>query len=107
MLEALLTALTDDIRQPKYRSRPGLAGHCYVASEAWHHLHPGQFTPHQLHHEGESHWYLVAKQTGEVVDLTASQFDTTPDYSQGRGRGFLTRQPSKRAQIVLDRMRGN
>jgi hypothetical protein len=48
------------------------------------------------------HWYLVSPD-GYVWDVTALQFETLPDYDAGRGRGFLTRYPSKRAQILIDR----
>lgn len=93
--------LTDDLRQPRYRGHPNpLRGHCYVAAEALYHLVGGR--PHSLRMGDEVHWYLVLD--GRVIDPTVSQFKSLPDYSSGRGRGFLTKQPSRRAQKVLDRI---
>lgn len=39
-----------------------------------------------------------------ILDPTASQFKTPPDYRKGRGRGFLTKKPSKRARELMIRM---
>lgn len=84
-------------------------GNCYVTCEALYHLLGGKaagLTPHTLRHEGSVHWYLVMRHRDmtRVIDPTASQFKTTPDYSVGRGRGFLTRKPSKRAQKMMEVM---
>jgi len=51
--------------------------------------------------EGAPHWYLVDLATGRAVDPTADQFRTSPDYSRGIGKGFLTSAPSKRARAIL------
>jgi len=83
---------------------PGFNGHCYVASEALYHMLGGKdagFKPMNLKHEGAQHWWLVGPD-GEVIDATADQFKTPVPYDQGRGRGFLTKQPSKRAQKLID-----
>lgn len=77
-----------------------MAGHCYVASEAYYHLRGGK--PMNMRHEGVSHWFIL--DGDEIVDLTADQFETVPDYSTARGCGFLTKKPSKRCQILLDRL---
>ena len=53
-----------------------------------------------LRHEGDVHWYL-RHASGLVVDPTAQQFRTKPPYGRGRGRGFLTRGPSKRARALM------
>jgi hypothetical protein len=76
-----------------------------VASEAlWHKLPDrSQWTPCYLAHEGVTHWFL-RHQTGLIRDLTAAQFENVPSYADARGCGFLTKQPSKRAQVVLDRL---
>lgn len=97
----------DDLRKAKYQGKPGLTGHCYVASEALYHLLGGResgWVPTFIRHEGEPHWYLRRGQ--QVLDPTASQFKTMPNYAMGIGKGFLTRLPSKRAKIVLDAIRG-
>jgi len=106
-LVAVRGALTDDLRRPPWRgSTCPVEGHCYVAAEALYHLLGGAgagWTPAQMAHEGGPHWYLRHRD-GRVLDPTAEQFDTPPDYARGRGRGFLTREPSRRARIVLERV---
>lgn len=105
LVDAIRFALTDELRKPGYGSHP-MAGFCYIASEAYYHILGGKasgYTPCTINHEGANHWYLRGK-SGEIIDLTADQFKTTPNYSKGRGRGFLTKRPSKRAQVVIDRV---
>jgi|HubBroStandDraft_6_1064221.scaffolds.fasta_scaffold387407_3 hypothetical protein len=83
-------------------------GNCYVTCESLFHLLGGKaagYVPHTLRHEGAVHWYLV-QYPGDfyaeaIIDPTVSQFKTPPDYSKGRGRGFLTKKPSKRAQKLM------
>jgi hypothetical protein len=103
-------SLTDDLRRPPWRGSPNpLAGHCYVASEAaWHLLGAAssRWRPTFVKHRGVSHWYLENKDNGEILDITAGQFDEAPDYSSGIGKGFLTKNPSKRAAALLGSIRG-
>lgn len=102
--------LTDDLRRPPWRGNKNpLAGHCYVASEVLYHFLGGArsgLKPQFVVHEDQPHWFLK-DEDGGVIDPTAGQFDTPVPYDQAVGKGFLTRQPSKRAQTVLDRMRNN
>ncbi len=104
-------------------------GNCYVTCEALYHLLGGKargWTPHTVRHEGTVHWYLVncdgldgdavdgdtaafAMHLGElgnkfILDPTASQFKSRPPYHKGRGRGFLTKGPSRRAREMMKRM---
>ena len=89
-------------------------GNCYVACEALYHLLGGKragLVPHTVRHEGVVHWYLVlyslprrVRDGGIVIDPTAVQFATPPDYTRGRGRGFLTKMPSDRARQLMDRL---
>lgn len=102
--QAILASLDDSLRKKRYLGGTTLSGHCYVASEALYHLIPGRFKPMNVQHLGDSHWYLTDLETGAIVDLTGTQFEQPPDYTKGVGRGFLTRQPSKRAQIVIGRV---
>lgn len=99
--------LSDDLRKKPYRGNANpVAGHCYVASEALFHRLGGKsagWTPQSIQHEGGPHWYLK-HQDGTILDATADQFETPVPYEQGRGCGFLTRQPSKRTQAVLDQL---
>jgi hypothetical protein len=41
---------------------------------------------------------------GEILDPTVKQFKTKPNYYEGRGRGFLTKKPSKRARALMKLM---
>ena len=104
--EAVRSSLTNDLRKPKYRNNSNaMAGHCYVASEAAYHMLGGKeagWTPQQINHEGDSHWYLKNKD-GRILDLTSDQFKTSVPYDEGKGKGFLTVEPSERAQTVMDR----
>jgi len=108
LVAATTESLDNSLRKPQYRSSPNpLAGHCYVASEAlWHMMggHESGWVPQNVKHEGDQHWYLRHSKTGQILDPTASQFRTPVPYHQGRGRGFLTKQPSKRAQEVINRV---
>lgn len=100
------SVLTDDLRKAPYKGNCNpMTGHCYVASEAMYHALGGKdagWTPHQITHEGSPHWFLRHK-SGAIVDPTADQFKTPVPYDKARGKGFLTKKPSKRAQIVLER----
>lgn len=108
MVEAVKSHLTDDLRKPQYRGHENcLAGHCYVASEALYHMLGGAkagWVPQTIQHEGGSHWYLKHKHSGAIIDPTKDQFATPVPYTNGRGCGFLTKQPSKRTQTVLNRV---
>lgn len=101
------SVLTDDLRKAPYKgSCNPMTGHCYVASEALYHALGGKeagWTPHNITHEGSPHWFLKHKD-GAIIDPTADQFKTPVPYEKARGKGFLTRQPSKRAQEVLRRI---
>lgn len=113
MIAKIQQALTSDLLKQPYRAQVEaganpLTGHCYVASEALYHLCGGEesgLVPCSVRHEGTVHWYLRTWGTNEVIDPTAAQFSTPVPYDQGRGRGFLTKQPSKRAQTVMERYR--
>lgn len=96
---------SDDLRKKKYRGNSNvLAGHCYVACEVFFHLNPGKYHSFFIRHEGEPHWFLKNKINGRIFDPTVSQFKTKPQYKSGIRKGFLTKVPSKRAQIVLDKI---
>ena len=83
-----------------------VAGKCYAASEALYHLIDGKnrgITPIQGTWEGVSHWAL-RHPSGRVTDLTVDQFVEIPDYNLFRGKGFLTKNPSKKAQAIIDKV---
>ncbi len=76
---------------------------CYVASEALYHLLGGKeagWTPQVMRVGSETHWFLKHR-GGLILDPTASQFAVPPDYSRARGSGFLTRDPSARARVLM------
>ena len=108
LVKKLESHLTDDLRRPPYKgSSNPLTGHCYVASEALYHLLGSRdWVPCNIQHEGGPHWYLKNKVTGEILDVTAGQFETPVPYEKGRGKGFLTKEPSKRAKELLRRLNG-
>lgn len=95
--------LDDSLRRAPWKGDNNpLKGHCYVASEAIYHLIPGM-RPKFVRHEGAPHWYLVDPR-GVVVDATAGQFESPVPYGDGKGKGFLTKKPSKRAQVLIERV---
>lgn len=81
-------------------------GCCYVACEALYHLHAGAqgYVPAYLKIEGDSifstHWILI-RDDGRILDPTADQFKSSPDYSNPLRCGFLTKQPSKRTKKLM------
>lgn len=116
MLEAIPNVLNDDLLKPMYRKlqrKSKTEGHCYAASEAIYHLVGGAstgFVPQVARFEDDgiskTHWWL-RNGDGKVVDPTAGQFTEVgrmPPYAAGRGAGFLTRQPSKRAMTIIHRL---
>ena len=87
-------------------------GKCYVASEAAYHLLGGKkagYTPvvfsvmDSRTFKRFSHWWL-RRSDHTILDITADQFNQSPKdiYPQGRGCGFLTKKPSKKAQEIID-----
>lgn len=77
-----------------------------MTAEALYHLLGGKeggWKPMTVKHEGDIHWFLMHR-TGVVIDPTRSQFRREPPYHKARGRGFLTKQPSKRAKDMMQRM---
>lgn len=82
-------------------------GNCYVCSEAIFHLLGGYeagWKPMYMKHEGDSHWFIQHKITGMIIDLTSGQFKTIPPYDKAKGKGFLTKKPSKRAKLLMEKL---
>lgn len=79
-------------------------GHCYLATEVAYHLLGGKeegWKPYQLNQDGESHWFLK-HDSGFLLDITSGQFGGAPiNYGGARGKGFLTKAPSKRAKLLM------
>jgi hypothetical protein len=86
---------------------------CYAASEAVWHLTGKVLQPRVMPPPvtgGRNHWFLRYRQryrqwgssrTG-IVDPTVHQFTEVPAYYTGKGCGFLTKKPSKKAQKIID-----
>lgn len=106
LIDLIVSQLTDDLRRAPYKGDPNpLTGHCYVASEALLYLlGSDEWKPCNISHEGSPHWYLKNKTTGKILDPTAGQFKTPVPYELGKGKGFLTKEPSKRAKELLRRL---
>ncbi len=107
VLVALRQHLTKELVASKFRRPHPMAGHCYHASEALFHLWGGKaggWTSMRITHEGVSHWYLQ-HEVGIVVDPTVDQFTAAPNYARGHGCGFLTKKPSKKAAVLLNRLK--
>ncbi len=104
--------LTSDLLKGRWKTEQEhpLEGHCYIAAEVlWHSLDKKDFKPMCAVYFDEkgkcTHWWLKNKNTGEILDPTAEQYyPDTPPYTLGRGCGFLTKEPSKRAKIVLNKI---
>lgn len=101
--------LTPDLLRGRWKIQTHpLEGHCYVAAEAlWHLLGRVDWKPVFSAYEDEggraTHWWLVHRTTGVIADPTKEQYEPEqPPYHLGKGCGFQSQQPSKRAQKVLD-----
>lgn len=106
LVKNIQDALTPELLKPAHRGQANpLAGHCYVAAEALYHAGAREagYGPQSMRVGAVVHWFL-ADRSGRILDPTAAQFDGPLDYAQGRGRGFLTREPSRRARVVLSRI---
>lgn len=97
-------SLSDNLRKKKYQGNSNkLAGHCYVASEAFYHLtkQTNLYTPSYVKFCGGTHWFL-SKKDGKIIDITVKQFNgKIPPYSLKKNCGFLTSNPSKRTIELL------
>ena len=82
-------------------------GNCYAASEALYHLLGGKkkgWVPvHMNTRATGNHWFLKHK-SGLILDITFKQFPKSikPDYEKGRGTGFQTKRPSRRAKKLME-----
>ena len=85
-------------------------GNCYAVTEAAWHILGGQDSEWEVMRlkipgEKHSHWFLRHGMLhGIVIDLSVRQFKTPPDYRKGIHCAFLTTEPSKKAQILIEQM---
>jgi len=111
LIKVIIDCLSDDLLKKEYKSLNNdnkLYGHCYVATEALYHLMDDEtkykYTPAILKVNDVVHWFLKEKKTGNIIDITKEQFDFELDYSKSRNCFFLTKNPSKRTLILINRI---
>ena len=111
LAELIIDSLDDTLLNPKYKilkNRNNLTGHCYIATEALYYLIDDNekinYTPARIAINGINHWVLVNKTTNVIYDITKDQFEFPIDYSKIRKCWFLTKNPSKRTLILLNRI---
>ena len=115
LIQAIQQSLTPDLLKPRFRegnvTNP-LFGHCYHSAEALYHLIRQLGLPVEYHSYrpcrgddpgGSGHWWLE-NDGGRRLDPTAGQYEAlkyAPPYNSRRFIPFLTKQPSKRAVVVI------
>lgn len=112
LLDAIKAVLSDDLLKPQYRcltNKHITTGHCYAASEALYHIFGSSLNwiPVCGRDETGTHWWLKSRHTNEILDITSEQFTffgKKPPYENSRPCGFLTKQPSKRAKTIINRL---
>jgi hypothetical protein len=113
LIQVIRQNLSPDLLKPAFRknwtAENPTYGHCYVATETLYHLLGGKKSGWKpcvgKDEAGNCHWWLQ-NEAGERLDVTDEQYlykAQKPPYEKGRGCGFLTKQPSKRAQILIQR----
>lgn len=115
LVKTIKDCLTPDLLENKFwrerQKKRRMAGFCYIASEAYYHLR-GKYDQYKPHHikvtEGKhdfGHWFLKSDD-GKIIDITAEQFNRIPDYAKSKCRAWLTKHPSRRAKVIINRVRG-
>ena len=111
----IVSVLTDDDLTPKNRKRKliekhhKLWGHDYASTEAFYHLMGGSdfYTPMVIKVNGDTYWYVRNNDTKAYLYICDKELKDTKlniDFSKGHGCGFLTKKPSKRTQIILNKV---
>lgn len=86
-------------------------GHCYVAAEALFHLCGGwesEWRPKWGRDDEGTHWWLYSNRRKRIYDPSKEQYlfvNEKPPYDTAKNSGFLTKFPSKRAVIVMNRVK--
>lgn len=101
--------------QPRWRIeniKSGIpsTGFCYAAAEAAFHLLGGKKAGWKpmcvvYYEDGikSTHWWIV--KDGKIIDPTKSQYTKCglkPPYHLGKGCGFLSKNPSKLAKLLIE-----
>ncbi len=111
-IDTIKQSLSSDLLKKEYRTTNKdnpLFGHCYVATETLYHLMNSDTVKPCCGRDsnGVVHWWLQYRKSGKRIDPTADQYYSTgevPPYEVGRGSGFLTKEPSKRSRVVINRV---
>ena len=114
-IQLIQQSLSKDLLKKEYRelndSNP-FFGHCYVATESLYHLlgsEKDNYKPCCGRDDNNIvHWWLQHKTTNEIFDVTSEQYHSVgkfAPYEKGRGTGFLTKFPSKRTTILIERIK--
>jgi len=109
IIKMITDNLSDDLLKKEYRITGNwLAGHCYVATEVLYHLMDdnmrNKYSPATLKINNITHWFLKEKNGNNIIDITKQQFDFPLDYTISTNRSFLTKTPSKRALVLINRI---
>lgn len=110
LIEKIQKHLSPDLLKREYVDKNinnVLYGHCYVATETYYHLMSdakSDYKPCILKVNNVNHWYLKNIKSGDIIDITKNQFNHNINYDNGRFCGFLTKEPSKRSKILIDRI---
>ena len=112
-IQEIQDCLSPDLLKPQYRQKNtliSLYGHCYVAAESLYHMiggsNSGFFPCRGRDAEGIVHWWLENNE-GYILDPTEGQYTKSgkcPPYANGTRGGFLTKDPSKRSAILMERI---
>lgn len=115
IIKCIQNNLTPDLLKTQFRDGNAanpLFGHCYHSAEALYHLIRALQVPKKYFEfrpcrgvdvNNVPHWWLQ-NECGDILDPTVEQYTSkglTPPYSTGRFRPFLTKQPSKNANIII------
>lgn len=106
--------LSDDLLSKKFlalktKNDDLTFGHCYIATETLYHIFGKNkgYKPYVMRVENGkyTHWFLKNNKN-HILDPTIDQYQgNTPDYTLAKCTGFLTKRPSKRAQILIKRIK--
>jgi len=106
--------LTSNLLKKEYRElnkNNPMFGHCYIATETLYHLiNNKDYKPYYGKDENNiTHWWLQ-NSSGKILDATKEQYTSLnkkPPYHKGRKGAFLTKQPSKRSKILINKLYEN
>ena len=105
--------LTGDLLKGRWTKQEHfLEGHCYVGAEALYHLiDKDNYNVYYAVYTDEggraTHWWLENKYTKNILDATKEQytyFGLVPPYHLKKRGSFLTKNPSKRAMKVINKV---